>query len=138
MTSHLNVLMDAPTVRTRLITSTSGPQHNDYFFIYVSTIVTVTVLLSSAFLVWRWGLQGFGTHLSVALAIALLIFNAYLGAKAWSDLHQENEVFLKHQRRPMPQIRPTNKFCRDLASPVWIERNIYYEDERNGKVPASA
>ncbi|KAK6760225.1 hypothetical protein RB195_021640 [Necator americanus] len=96
MTSQVNVLMDAPTVRTRLLTPPQS-QQNDFFFIYVSTIVTVTVLLSSAFLVWRWGLQGFGTHLSVALAIALLIFNAYIGARAWADLYQENKAFLKHQ-----------------------------------------
>ncbi|KAL6724786.1 hypothetical protein Aduo_019643 [Ancylostoma duodenale] len=130
MTSQVNVLMDAPTVRTRLL-SPPPSQNNDYFFIYVSTIVTITVLLSSAFLVWRWGLQGFGTHLSVALAIALLIFNAYLGARAWADLHQQNKVFLKYQIRNVPHIQPTEKFCRSTASPVWIERNAYYEEGRS-------
>ncbi|RCN26960.1 hypothetical protein ANCCAN_27312 [Ancylostoma caninum] len=91
----------------------------------------ITVLLSSAFLVWRWGLQGFGTHLSVALAIALLIFNAYLGARAWADLHQQNKVFLKYHIRNVPHIQPTEKFCRSTASPVWIERNAYYEEGRS-------
>ena len=107
----------------------------------------VTVLLSSAYLVWRWGLQGFGTHLSVALAIALLIFNAYLGAKAWADLHQQNQDYLKQQtvsfplqahivlledpfQRPAPHIRPT-EIWRNAASPVWIERNTYYENSRS-------
>lgn len=55
------------------------------------------VLLSSTFMVWKWGFRGFGTHLSVALALVLLVFNAYLGARTWADLHRQNEVYLKRQ-----------------------------------------
>ncbi|WKY14595.1 hypothetical protein Q1695_000271 [Nippostrongylus brasiliensis] len=100
MTSQVCVIMDAPaSVRTRLISPTPpfSTESNDYFFIYVSLIVTVTMLLSSAFLVWRWGLHGLGTHLSVVLAMVLLAFNAYLGARTWADLRRQHREYLKHR-----------------------------------------
>ncbi|VDL78946.1 unnamed protein product [Nippostrongylus brasiliensis] len=127
--------MDAPaSVRTRLISPTPpfSTESNDYFFIYVSLIVTVTMLLSSAFLVWRWGLHGLGTHLSVVLAMVLLAFNAYLGARTWADLRRQHREYLKHRLRTLPNYRSfAEKHRQSNASPVWIERYNYCKDVHN-------
>ncbi|KAK5982730.1 hypothetical protein GCK32_019627 [Trichostrongylus colubriformis] len=138
MPSQVCVNMDAPSVRTRLITPPFN-ETTDFSFIYISNFVTITVILASAFLVWRWGLHGFGTHLSVALALILLIFNAYLGARAWADLHYQNEMYLKYQLRNVSQMRPAitanEKYRRNTPSPVWIERNNYANElEHDGVV----
>ncbi|KAK6031822.1 hypothetical protein OSTOST_02016 [Ostertagia ostertagi] len=106
----------------------------------------ITVLFLSAFLVWRWGLHGFGTHLSVALALILLVFNAYLGARTWADLHFQNEMYLKYHiiymrillQRNVSHTRPVvgdgEKFRRNTPSPVWIERNPYCGEQEGGGV----
>ncbi|VDP21555.1 unnamed protein product [Heligmosomoides polygyrus] len=83
-------------------------------------------------MVWKWGFRGFGTHLSVALALVLLVFNAYLGARTWADLHRQNEVYLKRQTRNFSRSRPAVQTHRRRASsPVWIERNPCEQEERN-------